>query len=108
MAKKAKKKKPAKAAKPKPKKKSAPKAASKTKAKKRPAKVEAEKAKKAKSPDVPEQRLLNFKVFSTEYETMKKLARKHAGGNLSAWVRFACVNAKPTAVQQTRFDHGDY
>lgn len=53
-------------------------------------------------------RLLNFKCRSAEYETMKKHAKKYAGGNLSAWVRFACVNAKPTPGQEKLFAEGVY
>jgi hypothetical protein len=32
-------------------------------------------------------RLINFKVNSDEYDRIENLAREHAGGNISVWLR---------------------
>lgn len=38
---------------------------------------------------------LNLKLAQWELDEIKKNAEKYAGGNLSAWVRYAAMKTKP-------------
>lgn len=44
----------------------------------------------------------NFKITSTEFEGIKKLADKYADGNVSQWVRYAAKNFRPSKSDLSR------
>lgn len=64
------------------------------------------KAKKPKAGD--EGRLFNCKIYPEERRTMIAKAKRFAGGNLSAWVRFAACIMTPTAAQATQLKTGGW
>ena len=39
--------------------------------------------------------LVNFRVTKGELEEIKALAKKYAGGNLTAWLKYTAINYKP-------------
>lgn len=39
-------------------------------------------------------KLINFRCTETEFQIMKSNADRFAGGNLSAWIRYACIELK--------------
>lgn len=44
---------------------------------------------------VNKHRILSLSVSPSELRTIKKLAGKYAGGNVSAWIRYCAINYKP-------------
>lgn len=40
-------------------------------------------------------RLISLKLNAQELEVIESLAKKHADGNVSAWVRHAAMNYRP-------------
>ena len=44
---------------------------------------------------VNKNRILSISVSPSELRTIKKLAQKYAGGNVSAWIRYCAINYKP-------------
>lgn len=49
--------------------------------------------------------VISIKVKPADLERMKTKARKHAGGNLSGWIRYAALNCKYTggAIEKDDF-----
>lgn len=45
--------------------------------------------------DVVSRKNINFKVSEYELKLMKKQAKKYAGGNLSAWLKYATTKLAP-------------
>ena len=39
--------------------------------------------------------LVNFRVTKDELEEIKSLAKKYAGGNMTAWLKYTAINYKP-------------
>jgi hypothetical protein len=55
------------------------------------------KPKKAKAKPKISKRLplINFKAAGKDHKKIALLAKKHAGGNMSAWLRHAALNYRP-------------
>ena len=53
-------------------------------------------SKKIKSLITPKKTLINLKVTPKQMKTIQENATKYAGGNYSAWLRYAGMNYKPT------------
>lgn len=68
---------------------------SKKSKKKKALKLKAKKPKKAKT-------LLNLKVSGKDRSHLLTLAKKYAGGNLSAWLRHSALNYKPGKTEVIR------
>lgn len=51
---------------------------------------------KIKSIMTPPRTLINLKVTAKEMKAIQENATKYAGGNYSAWLRYAGMNYKPT------------
>lgn len=47
------------------------------------------------------QKLINFKVSESEYESIQEKADEFANGNVSAWIRFATIHLSPSADDLT-------
>lgn len=48
----------------------------------------------------PRLKLVNFKVTAEELELIRENAKRFAKGNMSAWVRLAAIQARPTMVKK--------
>ena len=51
--------------------------------------------KKIKNKKESEKTNVNFRVTKDELDKIKKLAKKYAGGNLTAWLKYTAINYKP-------------
>jgi hypothetical protein len=52
-------------------------------------------------------KLLNVKVTQFEYDMIKSLADKHAGGNKSVWIRYAAIHFRPKKADLVPVDDTD-
>ena len=41
-------------------------------------------------------KLVNFRATQEDIKIIKKMAKKYAKGNVSAWLRYVAMNYKPT------------
>ena len=48
-----------------------------------------------KSAAVPRPQMISIKVSKLEHQRLKAKARKWAGGSMSDWVRYACLELEP-------------
>ena len=51
--------------------------------------------KKIKNKRESEKTNVNFRATKDELDKIKKLAKKYAGGNLTAWLKYTAINYKP-------------
>ncbi len=61
-------------------------------------------AKKIKALLTPQKVLVNFKISRADMKVIQDNATKYAGGNYSAWLRYAGMNFTPTKKELTNVE----